>query len=184
MMVPKQAKKVFSGKIFDIYQWEQEQFDGTFATFEMLKRPNTLQVIPVMGDTILLSDEEQPLKDPFISFFGGRQEPNETPLEGIKREFLEETGMVADEWELYKTYMPISKMEWEVYIYIARGCRKVQDTALEYGERITIKPVSFEEFVSFVSSGDFWGKELMIDVMQMQQHSGDIEKFRNTIFGT
>lgn len=37
MKLPPQAKKVFTGQIFDVYQWEQEMYDGSFETFEMLK---------------------------------------------------------------------------------------------------------------------------------------------------
>ena len=37
MKVPKQAKRVFKGVIFDVYQWEQEMFDGTKEIFEKLK---------------------------------------------------------------------------------------------------------------------------------------------------
>ena len=32
--IPENAKKVFTGQVFDVYQWEQEMFDGSKATFE------------------------------------------------------------------------------------------------------------------------------------------------------
>jgi ADP-ribose pyrophosphatase len=47
--IPENAKKVFDGIIFDIYQWEQEQFDGTIKTFEKAKRPDTVVVFPVLN---------------------------------------------------------------------------------------------------------------------------------------
>ncbi|KKP89624.1 MAG: NUDIX hydrolase [Candidatus Moranbacteria bacterium GW2011_GWC2_37_73] len=28
-LIPEHAKKVFSGTFFDVYQWEQEMFDGS-----------------------------------------------------------------------------------------------------------------------------------------------------------
>jgi len=34
-LVPEEAKLVFKGIIYDVYQWEQKMFDGTFSTFEM-----------------------------------------------------------------------------------------------------------------------------------------------------
>src|SRR5882762_1533858 len=105
MKLPHNAKKVFQGKIFSVYQWEQQLYDGTTATFEMLKRPGTIQIIPTSDETIYISYEEQPDNKPLsYTLFGGRQEPNEDPLMTAKRELLEETGMESEDWELYKTY--------------------------------------------------------------------------------
>lgn len=36
--IPPNAQRVFSGKIFDVYQWPQPLFDGSIATFEVAKR--------------------------------------------------------------------------------------------------------------------------------------------------
>ncbi len=40
MKIPPNAKRVFKGIIFDVYQWQQKMFDGSKETFEMLKRAN------------------------------------------------------------------------------------------------------------------------------------------------
>ena len=37
-LIPPEAKCVFRGKIFDVYQWPQRLYDGSTATFEMLRR--------------------------------------------------------------------------------------------------------------------------------------------------
>lgn len=46
--IPSHAVKVFSGVIFDVYQWQQELFNGETATFEALRRPSTVVIIPVV----------------------------------------------------------------------------------------------------------------------------------------
>jgi hypothetical protein len=46
--IPSHAHKVFSGVIFDVYQWDQELFNGKIATFEAIQRPSTVIVIPVV----------------------------------------------------------------------------------------------------------------------------------------
>src|SRR5580698_1696402 len=104
MKLPPQAKKVFQGKIFSVYQWEQQLYDGTTATFEMLKRPGTIQIIPTADNQIYLSYEEQPTKLRSFTLLGGRMEPDEYPLETAKRELLEESGLESDNWELIKKY--------------------------------------------------------------------------------
>ena len=49
-LVPKEAKKVFSGVIYDVYQWPQEMFDGSMQTFEMLGRPDTVKILAVLSE--------------------------------------------------------------------------------------------------------------------------------------
>ena|SRR3989344_5917123 len=97
MKIPIQAKKVFDGKIFDVYQWRQEMFDGTTEIFEMIKRSGTIQIIPTIGSKILLSYEEQPTKPKTYTFLGGRQEEGEDVLVAAKRELKEEAGLESDD---------------------------------------------------------------------------------------
>jgi ADP-ribose pyrophosphatase len=181
MKIPPQAKCVFKGVIFDVYQWQQEMYDGTFETFEMLKRPNTIQVIPIVNNKIILSQEQQPTKPLFTSFLGGRQEKGEDPLDAAKRELLEEAGMESNKWELYKLYEPFSKFEWAIYLYIARDCRTLSKQNLDPGEKISLHPVTFEEFVDLVTAQDFWGGEIALDIMRMEK-KGTLEEFRKRLF--
>jgi ADP-ribose pyrophosphatase len=87
--LPKHAKKVFEGIIFDVYQWEQKMFDGTTQTFEKLKRPDTVTVIPITHDgMIMLTKQEQPGKQAFVGAAGGRVDYGEGIIEAAKRELL------------------------------------------------------------------------------------------------
>ena len=88
MKVPQNAKKVFTGQIFDVYQWEQVMYDGSWATFEMLGRPDTVEVIATSGEQIYYARQSQPTKDEFIGLFGGRVEEGEEPLVAAKRELV------------------------------------------------------------------------------------------------
>lgn len=66
--IPSHATKVFSGTIFDVYQWEQEMFDGSKKIFEAAGRPHTALIIPVVDDKVVLSYERQPGKDWHLTF--------------------------------------------------------------------------------------------------------------------
>ena len=48
ILIPDHATCVFHGALFDVYQWQQEMFDGTYETFEMLRRPDTIAVIAIV----------------------------------------------------------------------------------------------------------------------------------------
>ncbi len=181
--IPDNAKKMFSGVIFDVYHWEQKLFDGTTATFERLKRPATLLVIPEVDGKIAIADQEQPHKGTFLSLLGGRQDNDEDPLEGAKRELLEEAGLVSDQWELWKTVEPYNKVVWTIYIYIARNCKKVSSQNVDAGEKITVRELSFEEFVEAVLSEEFCGHELVEQVLRMKLEPELLKKFKQMLLG-
>jgi 8-oxo-dGTP pyrophosphatase MutT (NUDIX family) len=182
MKLPPQAKKVFQGKIFDTYQWEQKLYDGTTAVFEMLKRPGTIQIIPTVGEDIYLSYEEQPTKPRSYTLFGGRMEPDESHLVTAKRELLEETGLESDDWELLKTYEYNGKIDWPMYLYIARNCRKVAEQKLDPGEKIEVKRVPFSQFIEIVSAESFYNQIIANDILRMRLDKEKLEEFRKKLF--
>lgn len=184
-MIPPDAQKVFTGEIFEVYQWQQELFDGSTATFERLKRPDTVSVIPVTDDgQILFAKEEQPGSAPFLGTFGGRVDPGEDPLVAAKRELLEETGYEADVWEVWFSSQPSSKVEWTITVYIAKGVRKVGEPSLDPGEKIEIASQSLENFLgTVVPDPAFRDSDIALEVFRNTQTEAQrqklIERFKS-----
>ncbi|HYC34441.1 MAG TPA: NUDIX hydrolase [Candidatus Paceibacterota bacterium] len=159
--IPEHAKCVHKGVVFDVYQWEQEQFDGSVKTFEKLKRSDTVVVFPVLPDgRILLTKQEQPGMEPFIGATGGRVDPGEDTLDAAKRELKEESGYEAGEFTLWDARQPATKIEWSVYTFIAKGLKKVADLNLDAGEKIALYPVTFDEFIELGTKENFAEKEI------------------------
>lgn len=160
--IPSNAKLAFKGRLFDVYQWEQEMFDGTKATFEKVKRPDTVIVFPVLPNgKILLTKQEQPGKLSFIGGAGGRMESGEEPIEAARREMLEETGYEAEEFVLWNAQQPVGKIDWAVYTFIAKGVKKVADMNPDAGEKIELYPVSFDEFLAVGTQDNFAEREVV-----------------------
>jgi ADP-ribose pyrophosphatase len=177
--IPPHAKCVFKGVIFDVYQWEQEMYDGTTQIFEKLKRPDTVIVYPVLNDgRILLTEQEQPGKQPFIGAAGGRVDAGEEILDAAKRELLEETGYEAKEFLLWKTEMPTSKIDWVIYIFIAKGLTKISEQSLDAGERIRLKPVSFDEFFEIAQNDQFSEKGQIVDMLRACQSESKLNELK------
>lgn len=156
-------------------------YNGSTTIFEKIKRPDTVQVIPIVGDKILISKETQPDGWARRSFFGGRIEPCETPLHAAKRELLEETGLVARKLTLYKVSEPYQKIIWHIYFFIAHDCKKVAEQKLDNGEKITMQEVSFCKFIKHIQTCKSFAAEFSLDVLKMKLN-GTLNKFKQKLF--
>lgn len=151
ILIPDSASRVFEGQIFDVYQWPQEVFDGATHTFEMLKRPDTVTVIPIVVNQILTIEDEQPHTGSKLSFPGGRVDKTDLSiLEAAKREVKEETGYEFASWRLVNVSQPHFKLEWFIYFYVAWDSKKTAEPHLDAGERISIKMLDFDQAKKFV----------------------------------
>ena len=148
MNIPDKAKKVFDGVIFDVYQWEQEMFDGTTETFERIHRAPSVECIAIVGDKIITIEQTQPNRDWYPSLPGGRIDEGEEPAKAAARELLEETGYTAESFELYREYKGDSKIHFPEYIFIAKNCKKTAEQNIDGGEKINVKLSTFDEFVN------------------------------------
>lgn len=165
--IPRHAQRVFRGKLFDVYQWQQPMYDGTTATFEKLRRPDTVVVFGVMDDgQILLSRQQQPGKTAWIGALGGRVDDGEAVLDAAKRELREESGYEAATFTLWHAEQPVSKIEWAVYVFIAKGLTRVSDQTLDSGEKIELLPVSFDEFLRMGTLPGFTEREIVPQLYQ------------------
>ena len=182
--IPDHAKQVFNGILFDVYHWEQEMFDGTTATFEMLSRKASTEVIMTVADKIILLIQDQPGRETYPSLPGGRIDPGEKPLEAATREMTEDTGYTSDDVELLYHFTGNSKLYFPEYIYIAREAIKTTDVIPDAGERFQLKLVSFDEFLHTVRDPLFavsWG--LKIEMVNALVDSDAYDKLKQRIFG-
>ncbi len=177
--IPENAKRVFKGVMFDTYQWEVDGYDGSKKIFEKLKRPDTVMIIPITEDgKIIIAFQEQPNKPPFMGTVGGRVDEGEDILQGAARELLEETGYEAKEWVLFDAVQPVSKLEWAVYTFIAKGCKKVAEQNLDGAEKIELKFVSFEEFIDLAINDDKFGDEFRIKILEAKLDPKKMEEMK------
>lgn len=179
---PKSARRIFKGEIYEVWQWPQKMFDGSIATFEMLKRPHTSVVIPAVGDKILILHQSQPNKPNFLSLAGGRHESGETPLNAAKRELIEETGYVSRDWRLWQKINPVGKIDWTIYVYIARDCLYWQPQKLDAGEKIAIKLLSYDELLQLADNPNFYERELVGHMLRVRYDNKEYKKFHKLLF--
>ena len=179
---PENAKKVFEGVIYDVYQWPQELYDGTTVTYERVNRQNTVSVLGITKDKqILLIEEEQPHRPKHISLIAGKVDPGETPETAAERELMEETGYKAQVIEPWFEYEPDLNVDWTVFVYIARNIEKVAEQNLEGGEKITPKLFTFEKFIEFASSDEFKASQIKVRVLEAKLDSEKMTQLKQLL---
>lgn len=181
--LPGQAKKVFQGKIFAVWQWEQELYDGSFSTFERLSRPDYAFGVGVLDNgQILLLHDEQPDREAVITPAGGKVDEGETPEAALRREFLEETGYAIGEIKPWFAYRPSTKIEMVTWGYIARKLTRKQAPHPEPGERIQEVTYSFEDFLKLGQAPLLREWLLRIELLEAQIDPRKKERLKKLLY--
>lgn len=140
--LPSTARLVFKGILFEVWQWEQALFDGKKTVFESLRRPDTVLILPVLSDgRVILAEEKQPGMPSLLQALGGRVEPGESPEQAARRELLEESGYTAERFLLWDAWQPVTKIDWAVYLFVARGLSVTGAAVPDGGEAINLRLV-------------------------------------------
>ena len=181
--IPNHAKLVFEGQKMGIYQWEQEMFDGSVAIFEGLKYHSYTNVIAITKQgKFLLQREEQPNLGKFINIAGGGMDQGEEPLASAKRELLEESGCISNNWHFLFSQSTWNKSDAVGYYFVARNVQKIQEPQLDIGEKVEVFEVSWQEFVDIVCSDEFRDIGLKMLVLKAYKN-GTLEELKKQILG-
>lgn len=182
--LPDSATKVFQGEIFAVYQWPQELYDGSTATFEKIQRPDTAGVIAITPEQrIVITHQEQPTLGQFTGLLGGVVDPGETPLEAAKRELKEEAGLESVEWSEWFSVAPHGKMIWTIHTFVARNVKKVVEPQPEPGEKIRLEEVSFERFLEIAQTDSFRDTEITFQVLRALVDPTKMAALKQALFG-
>lgn len=183
--LPEGAKLAYKGKIFEIWQWEQKMYDGSTETFETLGRSDTVEMVAVVGDKIMIEEQEQPDRaESFLSLPGGRiDDENVDPVLEAKREMLEETGYVSDDWASWCSITPHHRVAYSIHYFLARNCRKVAEQTLDNGERIRLRFVTFNEMLDLSDDPSFRGSETVKLFLRLRLDKKMREDFHKILFG-
>lgn len=181
--VPKQAKRVFKGVIFSIYQWPQKVYDGSTRTFEIAKRSDTVVIIPTFNGKIVATKQKQPAMDWYYSVPAGRVDPGETPRQTAVRELREETGLKAKKLKLWRVMKHRGKVSFSVHLFIAQDCVKVGPQELDGGEKIQMQLMTFDQFLKLTDHPQVYESELTIDLLRARLHPKQKAELKKVIFG-
>lgn len=144
----------------NFYKIKSQSFkfpDGSIQTREYLDKKKASVVVPITDEgnvvfvvqPIALSEEGS-----LIEFPAGYWELNENGLEAGKRELSEETGYVSEQIiYLGNHYQDPGSIRQKVEIYLALGCKKLNEQQLDKGEFIKYVEMPYDMALEVMEEG-------------------------------
>ena len=146
--IPKNAKRVFHGIRVNVYHARIKLLNGTYKTFEMTERPDSVVIIPVFGNKIMAINEWYPISRTWVRCLpAGAVDEGERPKEAARRELQEETGLFSEDIELLFHTGTSKSMQGEDYVFIAKNCVMKEKINRDPAEEIRPLPVDFGRFM-------------------------------------
>jgi ADP-ribose pyrophosphatase len=118
------SKQIFDGKVVKLFVDDIELPNGKGAFREVVRHPGAVCVIPVTdeGEVIMVKQFRYPFASVLLEIPAGKLEIGEDPLDAVKRELEEESGVVAENIEFIgMTYTTVAFTDEKIYTYISNS---------------------------------------------------------------
>ena len=131
------------GRQVEFHQVEQQDFIIIFAE-------------TANGLALMLRQYKHGARRVSLTFPAGALNPGENPLDAARRELLEETGYVSDDWISFGDYaMQGNQRGCVAHMFQARECRKVAEADSGDLEEMHLELLTREQLVVAAANGEF-----------------------------
>lgn len=102
------SKTIYRGRVFDLRRDSLVEPGGMRVVREIVCHRGSVVILPVLGDhrVILVRQYRHAVGQALWELVAGSLEPGEQPLQGAKRELLEETGYKGRNFERLLSFYP------------------------------------------------------------------------------
>jgi ADP-ribose pyrophosphatase len=130
--------------------------DGSQGAREYIRHPGAVAIVALFDDSAVLLERQfrYPHGREFIEVPAGKLEPGEPQLDTAKRELLEETGYVAQDWaHLGVIHTAIAYTDEAIHLFLARRL-SAGERKLDQGEFLETLVRPFDEALEMIRRGE------------------------------
>jgi ADP-ribose pyrophosphatase len=149
------SKLLFKGRVFTLQRDRVVEPSGIATVREVIVHPGSVVVLPAFPDgrIVLIRQYRHAAGQYLWELVAGHKEPEESFLQGARRELLEETGYTARFYTKLLDIYPSPGLLGEVMrVFLAEGLTK-GSARPEEDEKITSRTVTLAEATRWIRSG-------------------------------
>ena len=165
------SKQIFDGKIVKLFVDEVELPNGQIATREIVRHPGAVSVVPLTneGEVVMVKQFRYPFERVLLEIPAGKLEPGEDPLEAVKRELEEESGVVAENIEFIgMTYTTVAFTDEKIYTYMATGLT-FKESHPDEDEFLEVVKLPLDTLVNMVMSGEIKDSKTQVAILKAEK---------------
>ena len=165
------SKQIFDGKVVKLFVDDIELPNGKGAFREVVKHPGAVCVIPITddGEVIMVKQFRYPFSSVLLEIPAGKLEPNEDPLDAVKRELEEESGVVAENIEFIgMTYTTVAFTDEKIYTYMATGLT-FKESHPDEDEFLEVVKLPLDTLVNMVMSGEIKDSKTQVAILKAER---------------
>ena len=165
-------EEIFRGVALHVVRDKIELPDGSHSVREISLHNGAAAVIPILPDGRVIMERQFRYAHGRVMLeipAGKLDTPDEPPLEGAKRELLEETGTVAEKYTYLGSIAPSPALLNEViYIYMAEGLT-LGESRLDEGEFLEVEYYTLDQLYEMVMSGEITDAKTQIAILKARE---------------
>jgi ADP-ribose pyrophosphatase len=151
------SEAMFKGRLLEVRRDRVRLPDGSESVREYVVHPGAVVIVAELDNGELLFERQfrYPLRRAFLELPAGKIDRGEDILATARRELLEETGHVADDWLHLGVMHPcIGYSDERIEIFLARGVRRVCAPQLDAGEFLDVLSLTLDAALAAVDGGE------------------------------
>lgn len=165
------SKQIFDGRVVKLFVDDIELPNGKKSVREIIRHPGAVCVIPITdnGEVIMVRQFRYPFSRALLEIPAGKLEKDEDPLDAVKRELEEESGVRAENIEFIGiTYTTVAFTDEKIYTYMATGL-SYNEAHPDEDEFLEVEKIPLDTLVNMVMSGEIKDSKTQIAILKAQK---------------
>ncbi len=165
------SKQIFDGVVVKLFVDDIELPNGNKSIREIVRHPGAVCVIPVDSDenVIMVKQFRYPFSEVLLEVPAGKLEKGEDPLEAVKRELEEESGVVAGNIEYIGTmYTTVAILDEKIHMYLATDLI-YKEAHPDADEFLEVEKIPLKTLVDMVMDGKIPDSKTQIAILKAEK---------------